>query len=53
MKLPALQVIVVLMLITTTLVWHVAAKMIVMQGFGIVALIIILGSLPILRRYLD
>lgn len=53
MKLPALQIIVVLLLTTTTLLWHVTAKAIVDGGFGLAALAVILGSLPVLKRYLD
>lgn len=50
---PALQLLAVGLLTTSTLLMHLLAKFIVHQGFGIIAIVIILASLKPLSRYLD
>lgn len=50
---PVLKVAVLAILITAVLLVHQGAKLIVGQGLGIPALIILLLSTPILSRYLD
>lgn len=50
---PILQISVVLILITTMFFVHQFAKVIVAQGFGLVAIVLILLSPRFLSRYLD
>lgn len=50
---PGLQFALLACLITSSLAAHLLAKFIVHQGFGIVALVIILASLKPLSHYLD
>lgn len=53
MKLLALQLLAVVCLIILVGLVHQAAIITVTAGYGIAALIVALGSLPFLKRYLD
>lgn len=50
---PGLQLLAVLVLIIVIGLVHAGAIQIVNAGYGIIALILMLGSLPFLKRYLD
>ena len=53
MPLAALQILAVTLLITSTLLVHLLAKLIVHQGFGMIALVLLFAALKPLSYYLD